>query len=64
MVSTSGQLDLRYVPFSDLIDPVTLKTEVRFVDRASDFHRLATQLETLRRTVQDLTAAERAEPAA
>jgi 6-phosphofructokinase len=46
MVSTSGQLDLRYVPFSDLIDPVTLKTEVRFVDRASDFHRLAVELGT------------------
>ncbi len=46
MVSVSGQLDLRYVPFGQLIDPVTLKTEVRFVDRASDFHRLAVELGT------------------
>jgi 6-phosphofructokinase len=46
MISTSGQLDLRYVSFSDLVDPVTLKTEVRFVDRASDFHRLAVELGT------------------
>lgn len=46
MVSASGQLDLRYVPFSELVNPVTLKTEVRFVDRASDFHRLAVELGT------------------
>jgi ATP-dependent phosphofructokinase / diphosphate-dependent phosphofructokinase len=46
MVSTSGQLQLRYVPFSQLIDPDTLKTGVRFVERGSDFHRLATELGT------------------
>jgi ATP-dependent phosphofructokinase / diphosphate-dependent phosphofructokinase len=46
MVSVSGQLDLRYVPFSQLIDPHTLKTEVRFVERGSDFHRLAAELGT------------------
>jgi len=46
MVSVSGQLDLRYVPFSQLIDPATLRTEVRFVRRESDFHRLATELGT------------------
>jgi ATP-dependent phosphofructokinase / diphosphate-dependent phosphofructokinase len=46
MVSVSGQLDLRYVPFSQLIDPTTLRTEVRFVRRESDFHRLATELGT------------------
>jgi len=46
MVSVTGQLDLRYVPFSDLVDPVTLKTQVRFVDPASDYRRLARELGT------------------
>jgi 6-phosphofructokinase 1 len=46
MVSTAGQLELRYVPFSDLVNPDTLKTEVRFIERGSDFHRLARELET------------------
>ncbi|MFT7580378.1 MAG: 6-phosphofructokinase [Myxococcota bacterium] len=54
MVSTSGQLDLSYVPFSDLIDPTTLRTEVRFIERGSDFHRLARFLET--RTDRDAWA--------
>lgn len=46
MVSTSGQLDLHYVPFSDLVNDTTLRTEVRFIARGSDFHRLARFLET------------------
>jgi 6-phosphofructokinase 1 len=46
MVSVSGQLDLRYVPFKELINPETLITEVRFVQPGSDFHRLARFLET------------------
>jgi 6-phosphofructokinase len=46
MVSVAGQLDLRYVPFSQLIDSTTLRTDVRFVRRESDFHRLATELGT------------------
>ncbi len=46
MVSVAGQLDLRYVPFADLVDPATLKTEVRFIQRGSDFHRLAAELGT------------------
>jgi len=46
MVSVSGQLDLRYVPFKELINPETLITEVRFVVPGSDFHRLARFLET------------------
>jgi 6-phosphofructokinase 1 len=46
MVSVSGQLDLRYVPFSDLIDPQTLVTVVRYIDPDSDFHKLARFLET------------------
>ena len=46
MVSVSGQLDLTYVPFEDLVDPETLITNVRFVEPKSDFHRLARFLET------------------
>jgi 6-phosphofructokinase 1 len=46
MVSVTGQLQLRYVPFRELVDPATLVTEVRFVDRKSDFHRLAHELAT------------------
>jgi ATP-dependent phosphofructokinase / diphosphate-dependent phosphofructokinase len=46
MVSVTGQLDLRYVPFKELINPETLITEVRFVVPGSDFHRLARFLET------------------
>jgi hypothetical protein len=42
----SGQLDLHYVPFTELVNPQTLKTEVRFIERGSDFHRLARFLET------------------
>jgi 6-phosphofructokinase len=46
MVSVAGQLELRFVPFADLVHPETLTTEVRFIDRGSDFHRLATTLQT------------------
>jgi 6-phosphofructokinase len=46
MISVAGQLDLRYVPFAEIIDPVTLRAEARLIDRGSDFHRLATQLGT------------------
>jgi 6-phosphofructokinase len=46
MVSVAGQFELRYVPFADLVDPVTLRTGVRYIERASDFHRLATELGT------------------
>jgi 6-phosphofructokinase 1 len=46
MVSVAGQLELRYVPFADLVNRETLTTEVRFIERGSDFHRLATQLGT------------------
>lgn len=46
MVSTAGQLEMRYVPFADLVNPETLKTEVRFIQLGSDFHRLARSLET------------------
>jgi len=46
MVSCGGQLDLFYVPFSDIVNPDTLKTEIRFIEHGSDFHRLARFLET------------------
>jgi len=46
MVSVSGQLDLHYVPFEDLIDPDTLVTKVRFIESGCDFQLLARFLET------------------
>lgn len=46
MVSAFGQLELRYVPFDELVDPSTLVTKVRYVETTSDFHRLARFLET------------------
>jgi 6-phosphofructokinase 1 len=45
MVSVERQLELTYVPFDDLIDPVTMKTRIRFIDRESDFYKLARSLE-------------------
>ena len=46
MVSAEGQLQLSYVPFDKPIDPQTLKTRVRMIERGSDFHQLARFLET------------------
>ncbi|NQU24687.1 MAG: 6-phosphofructokinase, partial [Candidatus Nealsonbacteria bacterium] len=46
MVSATGQLELNYVPFSQLIDPATLVTVVRYIEPGSDFHRLSRFLET------------------
>ncbi len=46
MVSVTGQLDLHYVPFSDIVDPQTLVTVVRYIDPNKDFHKLARFLET------------------
>jgi ATP-dependent phosphofructokinase / diphosphate-dependent phosphofructokinase len=46
MVSVAGQLDLHYVAFEKLVDPKTLTPVVRFIDRQSDFYRLARQLGT------------------
>ncbi len=45
MVSVEGQLDLCYVPFSELVDAETLVTRVRYIEPGSDFHRLARFLE-------------------
>jgi 6-phosphofructokinase 1 len=46
MVSVSGQLNLNFVPFEDLVDPQTLVTKVRYIEIGSDFHRLARFIET------------------
>ncbi|TWU24643.1 6-phosphofructokinase [Bythopirellula polymerisocia] len=46
MVSISGQLQLEYVPFEDLVDPETLVTVVRYIERDSDFQKLTRFLET------------------
>lgn len=46
MVSVVGQLELAYVPFRQLVNPATLKTEVRLIKPGSDYHRLARFLET------------------
>jgi 6-phosphofructokinase 1 len=45
MVSVSGQLQLRYVPFEELVDPETLVTVVRYIPPDSDFQRLTRFLE-------------------
>jgi 6-phosphofructokinase 1 len=46
MVSVAGQLDLHYIAFEKLVDQKTLTPTVRFIDRQSDFFRLARQLGT------------------
>ncbi len=46
MVSVSGQLQLEYVPFDDLVDPETLVTVVRYIEPDSDFQKLTRFLET------------------
>ncbi|MEW6439620.1 MAG: 6-phosphofructokinase [bacterium] len=53
MVSASGQLDLHYVPFSDLVDPGTLLTDIRFIQPGSDFYRMARFLEPRAELVED-----------
>ena len=46
MVSVSGQFNLQYVPFEELVHPETLVTVVRHIEPGSDFQRLARFLET------------------
>lgn len=46
MVSVSGQLQLEYVPFDELVDPETLVTVVRYIEPESDFQQLTRFLET------------------
>ncbi|MEZ4317518.1 MAG: 6-phosphofructokinase [Myxococcota bacterium] len=62
MVSVSGQLDLMYVPFDELIDPDTLITEVRFIAPESDFFRLAKLLESRTERPQSWVPGPRREP--
>jgi ATP-dependent phosphofructokinase / diphosphate-dependent phosphofructokinase len=62
MVSVSGQLDLHYVPFKDLVNPETLRTEVRFIARGSDFHRMARFLETRTDRISEWALGRRTEP--
>ncbi len=45
MVSVSGQLQLHYVPFEELVDSKTLVTVVRYIEAESDFQRLTRFLE-------------------
>lgn len=61
MVSVSGQLDLHYVPLKDLVNPSTMKTEVRYIKTGSDFHRLARFLETRTDRIGDWNPAPRPE---
>ncbi len=46
MVSVAGQLELRFIPFGELLDPETLTTRMRFIDPGSDYHRLGKELGT------------------
>lgn len=46
MVSVSGQLDLHYVEFEQLVNQETLVTVVRYIEPGSDFHLLARFMET------------------
>ena len=45
MVSVHDQFELVYIPFDELVDPVTLRTRVRMISRDSDFYKLARALE-------------------
>jgi len=62
LVSVEGQLDLAYVPFSELVNPTTLKTEVRFIRTGSDYHRLARFLETRTDKILEWSPGRRLEP--
>lgn len=46
MVSVTGQLELRYVPFAKLVDDATLSIDMRLIKPDSDYHKLAQQLGT------------------
>lgn len=45
MVSVEDQLQIIYVPFDELIDEKSMKTRIRFIQRESDFYKLARALE-------------------
>jgi 6-phosphofructokinase 1 len=61
LVSVRGQLDLNYVPFKDLVNQQTMKTEVRFIKPGSDYHRLARFLETRTDKIVDWSPGRRPE---
>lgn len=61
MVSVGGQLELRYVPFRDLVNPENLVTEVRYIAPGSDFHKLARFLETRTDKIGDWSPGRRQE---
>jgi ATP-dependent phosphofructokinase / diphosphate-dependent phosphofructokinase len=61
MVSVTGQLDLQYVPFNQLVNPENMKTEVRLIREGSDFHRLARFLETRTDKLAEWSPGRRAE---
>ena len=61
MVSVEGQLDLAYVPFHELINPVNMKTDVRLIKPGSDYHRLARFLETRTDKIVDWSPGRRQE---
>jgi 6-phosphofructokinase len=61
LVSVEKQLDLLYVPFKDLVNPQTLKTEVRLIRVGSDYHRLARFLETRTDKIVDWSPGRRQE---
>lgn len=61
MVSVVGQLDLTYVPFASLVDAQSLRTQVRFIEPGSDFHRLARFLETRTDAIEPWTPGPRKE---
>jgi 6-phosphofructokinase 1 len=61
MVSAGGQLDLSYVPFKELINPESLRTEIRYIRTGSDFHRLARFLETRTDKIADWNTGRRPE---
>ncbi|HNR11860.1 MAG TPA: 6-phosphofructokinase [Thermodesulfobacteriota bacterium] len=45
MVSVEDQFQIRYVPFHELVDPRTLNTRIRYIQKDSDFYKLARSLE-------------------
>ena len=61
MVSVRGQLELKYVPFKDLINATTLRTDVRLIKPGSDYHRLARFLETRTDKILDWSPGRREE---
>ena len=61
MVSVQGQLQIRYVPFKELINQATMKTDVRLIKPGSDYHRLARFLETRTDKILDWSPGRREE---